>query len=93
VADYHIHESRGEQLVDATREERTRIVHAARETARLAGIAAGKVDAVYFTSGSTGLASLTRTIAGAFPEAELVFGDPLASVATGLGIHAQRVFG
>jgi len=42
VADYHIHESRGEQFVDATREERTRIVHVARETARLAGIAAGK---------------------------------------------------
>ena len=43
-----------QQLVEAMREERTRIVHAARETARLAGIAAGKVDAVYFTGGSTG---------------------------------------
>jgi hypothetical chaperone protein len=82
-----------QQLVEATREESTRIVHAARETARLAGIAAGKVDAVYFTGGSTGLASLTRAIAGAFAQAELVFGDPLASVATGLGIHAKRVFG
>ncbi|TCK94966.1 putative chaperone protein [Paraburkholderia sp. BL9I2N2] len=82
-----------QQLAEAMREERTRIVHAARETARLAGIAAGKVDAVYFTGGSTGLASLTRAIAGAFAQAELVFGDPLASVATGLGIHAKRVFG
>ncbi|MFM0557631.1 hypothetical protein P0D69_42840 [Paraburkholderia sediminicola] len=81
-----------QQLVEATREERTRIVQAARETARLADIAMGKVDAVYFTGGSTGLASLTHTIAGTLAEAELVFGDPLASVVTGLGIHAKRVF-
>lgn len=68
-----------------------RIVHAARKTARLAGVAAGKVDAVYFTGGSTGLVSPTRALAGvfSFSEAEQVFGDPLASVATGLGIHAK----
>lgn len=88
-----------QQLVDATCKESMRIVHAARKTARLAGVAAVKVDAVYFTGGSTGLVSLTRAIAGAlagalagafsFSEAEQVFGDPLASVATGLGIHAK----
>jgi hypothetical protein len=27
-----------------------------------------------------------------FPGAERVFGDALASVAKGLGIHAQRIF-
>jgi hypothetical protein len=57
-----------QQLVEATREERAWIVHAAQETARLAGIAVGKVDAVYFTGGSTGLASLTHAIAGAFAQ-------------------------
>jgi hypothetical chaperone protein len=51
------------------------------------------VSAIYFTGGSTGLGFLTRSLADAFPDAQPVFGDRLASVATGLGIHAQRLFG
>jgi len=81
------------QLVEAGRDETRRIVDAARETVRAAGIAPRDVDAIYFTGGSTGLGFLTQALAGAFPDAQPVFGDRLASVATGLGIHAQRVFG
>jgi len=81
------------QLIDAGRDETRRIVDAARETVRAAGVAPRDVDALYFTGGSTGLVFLTDALAHAFPDAQPVFGDRLASVATGLGIHAQRVFG
>ncbi|WP_322106117.1 Hsp70 family protein [Paraburkholderia sp. J41] len=81
------------QLVDAGREETRRIVQAARDTVQAAGVAPGAVSALYFTGGSTGLLFLTQALAEAFPGAQPVFGDRLASVATGLGIHAQRLFG
>lgn len=81
------------QLIEAGVEETRRIVEAARETVRTAGVAPREVSAVYFTGGSTGLAFLSNTLAAAFPEARPVFGDRLASVATGLGIHARRLFG
>ncbi|WP_233851492.1 Hsp70 family protein [Paraburkholderia sp. HD33-4] len=81
------------QLVKAGEEETRRIVQAARDTVQAAGVAPRDVDAVYFTGGSTGLAFLSGALAAAFPDAKAVFGDRLASVATGLGIHARRVFG
>jgi hypothetical chaperone protein len=80
------------QLVEAGKEETRRIVAAASETVRRAGVAASDVNAVYFTGGSTGLGFLSQALAAAFPDAEAVFGDRLASVATGLGIYARRVF-
>ncbi|WP_233803608.1 Hsp70 family protein [Paraburkholderia sp. HP33-1] len=81
------------QLVKAGEEETRRIVQAARDTVQAAGVAPRDVDAIYFTGGSTGLAFLSGALAAAFPDAQAVFGDRLASVATGLGIHARRVFG
>ncbi|WP_028228062.1 Hsp70 family protein [Paraburkholderia ferrariae] len=81
------------QLVEAGREETRRIVEAARETVQAAGVKSADVNALYFTGGSTGLLFLTEALAGAFAHARPVFGDRLASVATGLGIHAQRLFG
>jgi hypothetical protein len=36
--------------------------------------------------------AFAQRIAGAFPSARAVRGDRFASVATGLGLHAQRVF-
>ncbi|RQH02970.1 Hsp70 family protein [Paraburkholderia dinghuensis] len=81
------------QLVEAGREETRRIVQAARDTVQAAGVAPANVDALYFTGGSTGLRFLTEALSEAFPQARPVFGDRLASVATGLGIHAQRLFG
>jgi hypothetical chaperone protein len=80
---------------DATRalhHDLTRIVQAARETVRLAGVGIGAVQALYFTGGSTGLQALARALCAAFPEAEPVHGDRFASVAHGLGLHARRLY-
>jgi hypothetical chaperone protein len=70
-----------------------RIVDAAVETVRLAGVPPASVDALYFTGGSTGLGALVRRIAAAFAPADVVRGDRFASVAHGLGVRARRVFG
>ncbi|PQV45409.1 Hsp70 family protein [Paraburkholderia sp. BL21I4N1] len=81
------------QLIKAGQDETQRIVQAARDTVQAAGVATRDVSAIYFTGGSTGLAFLSGALAAAFPDAKPVFGDRLASVATGLGIHARRLFG
>jgi hypothetical chaperone protein len=81
------------QLVQAGHDDMQRIVQAARDTVQAAGVAPREISAVYFTGGSTGLAFLSNALAAAFPAARPVFGDRLASVATGLGIHARRIFG
>jgi hypothetical chaperone protein len=81
------------EAVQAIGADIERIVAAAAETARRAGIAPGAIDALYFTGGSTGLRLLAERIAAAFPGARLVRGDRFASVATGLGVFAQRRFG
>ena len=70
-----------------------RIVGAAVEAVRQAGLTPVRIDALYFTGGSTGLRLLTSRIAAAFTGARVVQGDRFASVATGLGLHAQRWFG
>ena len=70
-----------------------RIVQAALETARQAGVSPAQVQALYFTGGSTGLSPLVDRIAACFPLAERVRGDRFASVAQGLGLHARVVFG
>lgn len=72
--------------------ELQRIEDAADETLALAGVNAGAVDAVYFTGGSTGFRPLTERIAARVPAAQALHGDRNASVAQGLGVHAQRVF-
>jgi hypothetical chaperone protein len=73
-------------LLQAVGGDLQRIAAAADETLRQAGLA-------YFTGGSTGLLPLSAAIAARFPAARVVRGDRLASVAQGLGLHAQRVFG
>jgi hypothetical chaperone protein len=80
------------EAVDAITADMERIVDAARRTAALAGVAPDGVDSLYFTGGSTGLRLLAERIAAAFPSARVVRGDRFASVATGLGLHAQRCF-
>jgi hypothetical chaperone protein len=77
----------------AIEDDLERIVQAARETARRAGLAPEAVDTLYFTGGSTGLTSLVQRISAAFPAARSVRGDRFASVAQGLGVHARAVFG
>jgi hypothetical chaperone protein len=80
------------QAVAAIDADIDRIVATARRTAADAGLAPERIDALYFTGGSTGLRLLAQRIAAAFPSARAVRGDRFASVATGLGLHARRVF-
>ena len=79
-------------VIDAIDDDLDRIALAAEETLRQAGIAQERVTALYFTGGSTGLPALAARIAQCFPAASVVRGDRFSSVATGLGLHAQRVF-
>ena len=80
------------QAVEALDGDVQRIVQAGRETVAQAGLQPEQIDALYFTGGSTGLRLLAERIAADYPAAELVRGDRFASVATGLGLHAQRLF-
>ncbi len=79
-------------VISAVDDDLNRIALAAQETLRQAGIARERVTALYFTGGSTGLPALAQRISARFPTAKVVRGDRFASVATGLGLHAQRVF-
>ncbi len=67
-----------------------RVVAAARETVRRAGVGTDAVAALYFTGGSTGLRVLSTRLRDAFPSAEAVHGDRFSSVARGLGLEASR---
>ena len=80
------------QAAAAIEADLERIVQAASDTARIAGVAPRAVDVLYFTGGSTGLQPLVERIAAGFPTAQRVRGDRFASVAQGLGLHARAVF-
>ena len=80
------------QVLDSIDADIARIAQAARDTGQMAGIKAQQVDALYFTGGSTGLKPLAERIAAQFPSARVIRGHRFASVAQGLGKHAQRVF-
>jgi hypothetical chaperone protein len=82
-----------QQAAQAIEADIERIVEAARITVAQAGLTPAEIDALYFTGGSTGLRLLASRIAAAFPAALVAQGDRFASVATGLGLHAQRRFG
>jgi hypothetical chaperone protein len=81
------------EAVRALDEELQRIVRAAAETLRLAAVAPGAVQALFFTGGSTGLRPLVQRIGATFPAARVAQGDRFASVVQGLGLHARRLFG
>ena len=81
------------QAIAAVDADVERIVAAARETLRQAGIANSTVDVLYLTGGSTGLTPLTHRLAAVCPAALAVRGDRFASVVNGLGLHAERLFG
>jgi hypothetical chaperone protein len=57
-----------------------------------AGVAADKVDTVFFTGGSSGVASLRERIAAIVPQARRVEGDLFGSIGAGLAIDAARKF-
>ncbi len=81
-----------EQQAVALDDKVDRIVETARETVRRARIGADRIDALYFTGGSTGLRTLVTRLAAAFPLAQAVTGDRYSSVVSGLAITAQRRF-
>ncbi|NIA56070.1 Hsp70 family protein [Massilia sp. TW-1] len=58
-----------------------------------AGIAADRVDTVFFTGGSSGVASLRERIAAIVPDARKVEGDLFGSIGAGLALDAARKFG
>jgi hypothetical chaperone protein len=58
-----------------------------------AGVAADRVDTVFFTGGSSGVSSLRERIAAIVPQARRVEGDLFGSIGAGLAIDAARKFG
>jgi hypothetical chaperone protein len=80
------------QAAAAIEADLERIVEAAADTARQAGIGGDQVDVLYFTGGSTGLTPLVERIGARFPQAQRVRGDRFASVAQGLGLYARAAF-
>jgi hypothetical chaperone protein len=57
-----------------------------------AGVAPERVDTVFFTGGSSGVASLRERIAAIVPQARRVEGDLFGSIGSGLAIDAARKF-
>jgi hypothetical chaperone protein len=82
-----------QQAIGAIDADLYKIVEAAHEAVSMAGLQADQIDALYFTGGSTGLRLLTQRLHAGFPNARAVQGEAFASVATGLGVYAQRLFG
>ena len=78
------------QAIDMIDADMARIEAAARQAVAMAALEPAQIDALYFTGGSTGLRFLTRRLADIFPSASVGTGDRFASVATGLGLDAQR---
>ena len=60
---------------------------------RDANIAAGKVDTIFFTGGSSGVPLLRERISALLPEARRVEGDLFGSIGVGLALDAARKFG
>jgi hypothetical chaperone protein len=58
-----------------------------------AGIAAGRVDTVFFTGGSSGVSALRERIGALLPAARKVEGDLFGSIGAGLALDAARRFG
>jgi hypothetical chaperone protein len=70
-----------------------KVIATAREAVRRAGLAPGDIDAVFLTGGSSGIPKFKAALAAAIPAARVVEGDAFGSVATGLGLDAERKFG
>lgn len=58
-----------------------------------AGLAAGDIDTLFMTGGSTGIPAVHTAIARRFPQARVVKGDVFGSVGLGLALDAGRKFG
>ncbi len=58
-----------------------------------AGIAAERIDTIFFTGGSSGIPALRQRIAAQLPRARAVEGDLFGSIGAGLAVDAARRFG
>lgn len=58
-----------------------------------AGVDADRVDTVFFTGGSSGVAALRERIGALLPQARKVEGDLFGSIGAGLALDAARRFG
>lgn len=58
-----------------------------------AGIAAERIDTVFFTGGSSGIPALRQRIAALLPRARSVAGDLFGSIGAGLAVDAARRYG
>lgn len=70
-----------------------KITQRLKDTLKVAGVAAGSIDAVFLTGGSSRLPMLRAQVRTIFPEASIIEGDAFGSVATGLTIDARNRFG
>lgn len=60
---------------------------------REAGVAAERIDTVFFTGGSSGIPRLRQRIAALLPQARVVEGDLFGSIGAGLAVEAARRYG
>ena len=81
-----------QQLQNALSHSLKKIAGSAQQTVRDAGVSPEAVEVIYFTGGSTGLASLRSAVAVGFPNAQLVSGEAFSSVARGLGVYGSKLF-
>lgn len=58
-----------------------------------AGIAAGRIDTLFFTGGASGIPQLRQRIAALLPHARAVEGDRFGSIGSGLAVEAARRYG
>lgn len=58
-----------------------------------AGIAAGQVDTLFFTGGSSGVPALRQSVAAMLPNARSVEGNTFGSIGSGLAIEAKKRYG
>lgn len=70
----------------------TQLVQTLQNTITDANIPNSKIDAVFFTGGSTQIPIIQQQIKALLPTAEMVHGDVYSSVGKGLIIEAQRQF-
>jgi hypothetical chaperone protein len=70
-----------------------RIADTADRTLRDADVAAGRIDTVFLTGGSTAVPQVRNGVLRLFPHAKVIDGDMFGSVGLGLAIDAHRKFG
>jgi hypothetical chaperone protein len=79
-----------EQFEEAVEKDLTRMLALMQETQRLAQV---KPDVIFITGGTGRSPIIRNRIHAAFGEVEVVAGDDFGSVATGLTIWANRIYG